>query len=154
MRGQAVHARRDRAGASAAAYAAARAALAAHAQAIVAVQPTAPAADGRWHQLLNDTSTYLETSCTAMFTFALARAVKNGWLERQKYDSAIKRGWAGLVKAVQPDGTVTGICNGFGIHPSAESYAHCSTSYYGSAPGLGSVLRAARAMHDYLEGSR
>ena len=125
--------------------------LAAHAAAVRKRQdPT----DGRWHQLLNDTSTYLETSCTAMFTFAWATSVQNGWLPKAEYDGPIRSAWEGLASAVDmEDGTVAGICNGFGIHADAATYAKCSTSYLGSAPGLGSVLRAANAMHVYLGGA-
>ena len=36
--------------------------------------------DGRWHQLTNDTSSFLETSSTAMFTASLARAVRQNWV--------------------------------------------------------------------------
>ena len=35
------------------------------------------------------------------------------------------------------------------IHATEEDYKKASTSYLGSAPGLGSVLRAAVAMDDY-----
>jgi hypothetical protein len=54
-----------------------------------------------------------------------------------------------LSSTIQSDGVVTGICNGFGIHATASDYAHCSQLYLGSSPGLGSVLRAAAAMHSY-----
>ena len=124
--------------------------FAAHAHAVRRRQPTADAADGRWHQLLNDTSTYLETSCTAMFTFAWATAVLNGWLDRATFDAPIRAAWRGLLKTVDAtSGQVAGICNGFGIHADADAYSKCSTDYFGSSPGLGSVLRAARAMHEY-----
>ena len=37
---------------------------------------------GLWHQLLDRTDSYLETSASAMFTFAIARGVNRGWLPR------------------------------------------------------------------------
>jgi len=33
-----------------------------------------------WHQLLDKNDSYLETSASAMFTFASARGVNRGWL--------------------------------------------------------------------------
>jgi len=33
---------------------------------------------GLWHQLLDKTDSYLETSASAMFTFAIARGVNRG----------------------------------------------------------------------------
>jgi rhamnogalacturonyl hydrolase YesR len=35
---------------------------------------------GLWHQLLDKTDSYLETSASAMFTFTIARGVNRGWL--------------------------------------------------------------------------
>jgi rhamnogalacturonyl hydrolase YesR len=44
------------------------------------------APDGRWHQLLNDSSpgSFLETSTTAMFVSAIARGIRFGALEKSK----------------------------------------------------------------------
>ena len=52
-----------------------------HAAAFKATQ----SADGRWHQLLNDTSagSFLETSTTAMFLSAIVRGVALGVLVRE-----------------------------------------------------------------------
>lgn len=45
------------------------------------------APDGRWHQLLNDTSSgsFLETSTTAMFVAAIARGIRLGFLDKSEY---------------------------------------------------------------------
>src|SRR5690606_27417831 len=48
-----------------------------HATALKNVQ----SADGRYHQILDNPDTYLETSATAMFTAAFATGVHNGWLD-------------------------------------------------------------------------
>ena len=44
---------------------------------ILAVQDTA---SGLWHQVLNETRSYLETSATAMNVLSMAVGVENGWL--------------------------------------------------------------------------
>jgi len=36
---------------------------------------------GFWHNMLDKTNTYLETSCTAMFTFAVAKGINEGWMK-------------------------------------------------------------------------
>ena len=36
--------------------------------------------NGLWHQLLDKTDSYDEVTGTAMFTFAIARGVKEGWI--------------------------------------------------------------------------
>lgn len=47
---------------------------------LAAVMPF-QSSDGRWRQLVNDTDSFLETSCTAMFTSAIARSIMNNWID-------------------------------------------------------------------------
>ena len=119
----------------------------AHAAGLARVQ--APG-DGRFHQVLDVPSTFLETSCTAMTLYSLATGVRRGWLDRATFAPVIDAAWAGLNKAVDADGTVTGICEGTGIGTSVAFYEARATAYNVSAPGLGSVFRAAAAYALYL----
>jgi len=105
--------------------------------------------DGRWHQIVNDTSTFLETSATAMYLWSFAEGVTRGWLPRDVFGPAIVKAWNGLVKTIQSDGTVTGICEGTGIGTSADWYNHRSTAYLSSGPGLGSVFKAILAYANF-----
>ena len=50
---------------------------------------------GLWHQLLDKTDSYLETSASAMFTFAIARGVNRGWLP-PSYAPIVQSGWRAL----------------------------------------------------------
>ena len=65
--------------------------------------------NGLWHQLLNRDDSYLETSATAMFTFAIARGVNRGWLP-VTYAPIAQTGWQALSTRVRPDGQIEGIC--------------------------------------------
>ena len=47
--------------------------------------------EGLWHQLLDKENSFLETSCSAMFTYAIARAVNKGYIGRP-YAKAARRG--------------------------------------------------------------
>ena len=108
--------------------------------------------DGRWHQVVNETSTYLETSVTAMMVTALATGVSRGWLEKTKYATLIENAWSGLVKGAinMTDGTVNGVCMGTGIQVNVSEYAKRPTGYKDSAPGgVGSVLMACSAMDQF-----
>jgi rhamnogalacturonyl hydrolase YesR len=69
---------------------------------------------GLWHQLLDKPDSYLETSCTAMFTYAIARAVAAGWIN-SSYLSIAENGWKGILSRIGPDGQVADICVGTGI---------------------------------------
>ena len=66
---------------------------------------------GLWHQLLDRTDSYLETSASAMFTFAIARGVNRGWLP-VSYAPIAQSGWRALEGRVRPDGQIEGICVG------------------------------------------
>ncbi len=106
--------------------------------------------DGRWHQVLNDTSTFLETSVTSMSLYSIATGVMNGWLDKATFDPVIQAAWQGLAAQVLPNGTVSGICSGTGIEPNAAAYNTRPTTYAASSPGLGSVFRAILAYARYM----
>ena len=50
------------------------------------------AEDGMWRQLLDDPTSWPESSCTGMFTFAMITGVKNGWLDAASYGPAARKG--------------------------------------------------------------
>ncbi|WP_420145478.1 glycoside hydrolase family 88 protein [Sphingobium sp.] len=45
-----------------------------------------------------------ETSGTAFYTDGLAWGINNGLLSRTEYEPTVRKGWAALQKAIQPDG--------------------------------------------------
>ena len=51
------------------------------------------AENGMWRQLIDDSESWFETSCTGMFTFAMITGVKNGWLDKETYGKAARKGW-------------------------------------------------------------
>jgi len=79
-------------------------------------------ASGLWHNMLDKTNTYLETSASAMFTYAIARGVNEGWLSPLYATSAIT-GWNGLATKITEDGRVLDVCEG-------TTYANDNNYYY------------------------
>jgi len=71
-------------------------------------------AEGLWHQLLDKEDSYLETSCSAIFTYVIARAVNRDYIE-SRYASIAQRGWEGVMTRIRPDGQVEGVCTGTGV---------------------------------------
>jgi rhamnogalacturonyl hydrolase YesR len=70
---------------------------------------------GLWYQLLDKPDSYLESSCTAMFTYAIAKAVNEGWIDR-RYAAIAVRGWNALkTKIITPEGYMKDVCVGTGI---------------------------------------
>lgn len=101
---------------------------------------------GLWHQLLNKTDSFLETSCTAMFTFSIARGVNRGWLP-QDFAQVARMGWRGILSKITPNGDVTSICPGTGIAPSLPAY-YSRPQRTDIAMGEGPVLRAGAEILD------
>ncbi len=66
--------------------------------------------NGLWHQMLDRPDSCPETSCSAMFTFAIARAVNNGWLDSGAYGPVAIAGWNGIASRIDSTGHVTGTC--------------------------------------------
>lgn len=97
-------------------------------------------AEGLWHQLLDKSDSYLETSCTAMFTYAIARSVNKGYIE-QRYASIARRGWEGVMSRIRPDGQVEGVCEGTSVSDDLVYYYKRPTPM-NDIHGIGAVLLA------------
>lgn len=79
-----------------------------HVQALAELQSGA----GLWHQLLDKPDSYLESSCTAMFVYAIAHGINQGWLSPVTYGSVAQAGWIGLAQQVNAQGQVENSCVG------------------------------------------
>jgi rhamnogalacturonyl hydrolase YesR len=79
--------------------------------------------NGLWHQMLDRPDSFLETSASAMFTFAIARGVNRGWLDSGTYAPVALAGWNGITTKIDSTGHITGTCIG-------TSYAADYPYYY------------------------
>ena len=95
---------------------------------------------GLWHQLLDRTDSYLETSASAMFTFAIARGVTRSWLP-VSYGPVAQTGWRALEQRIRPDGQIEGICVGTTAAYDAAYYYHRPTELR-AMQGYGPVMMA------------
>lgn len=77
--------------------------------------------EGMWRQILDDSSSWEETSCTAMFAYSIARAVNRGWIPSDNMEIA-RKAFAGVCTRVTPDGRVADTCEGTGIGLDAAFY--------------------------------
>jgi unsaturated rhamnogalacturonyl hydrolase len=106
---------------------------------------------GLWHNMLDKTDTYLETSASAMFVYALAKGINEGWISHT-YGPAALIGWNAISQRVLPDGRVDGICEG-------TTYANDNSYYYfrGAGPNttfFGSVLYAGSEIIKLLQNEK
>jgi len=102
--------------------------------------------NGLWHQVLDKVDSYEEITGTAMFTFGIARGVKNGWLHPD-FIYVAEMGLKGILSKISPEGDVTTICVGTGIMPSIHYYYNRPVQE-NDPMGEGPVLRALVEMID------
>jgi rhamnogalacturonyl hydrolase YesR len=111
--------------------------LRAHAAGLARVQ----SGTGLWHQLLDRPDSYLETSATAMYAYALARAVNRGWLDRRVYAPIAVLAWNAVTTKVNAAGEVEDVCVGTGMAFDPAFYYH-RPRHVRAAHGYGPVLLA------------
>jgi len=111
--------------------------------------------NGMWHQVLDMPSSYIETSCTAMFIAAFCRGLRFGWLADSElsggqfsgnallYQNAAEKAWQALeCYAIDRHGNVHGVCRGSEFSFSPRYYAEHLLPRLNDTHGIGIVLLA------------
>ncbi len=80
--------------------------------------------DGFWHQLLDRSDTYLETSATAIYTYCIAHAINQRWIDAKAYGAVALLGWQAVNSSVNSLGQVEHVCVGTGMGFDAAFYAY------------------------------
>ena len=111
--------------------------LRAHAKGLTELQ----SGTGFWHQLLDREDSYLETSATAIYTYALARAINRGWIDATAYAPATLLAWNAVSTKINARGQVEGTCVGTGMAFDPAFYYYRPVSPY-AAHGYGPALLA------------
>ena len=99
------------------------------------------AGTGFWHQLLDRSDSYTETSATAIFTFSLARAINNGLIDKFAFAPAAVLGWNAVSSKINKTGQVEGTCVGTGMGFDPAFYYHRPVNVF-AAHGYGPALLA------------
>jgi rhamnogalacturonyl hydrolase YesR len=95
--------------------------------------------NGAWRQLIDDPQAWKESSCTGMFTFAMITGIKNGWLEKNQYENAARKGWLAVVSFINENGDITEVCEGTGKKNDHQYYLDRKRNvgdFHGQAPVL------------------
>lgn len=96
---------------------------------------------GFWHQLINDSDTYLETSATAIYTYCFAHAICEGWIDAAAYGPQTLLAWNAVSTQVNNKGQVENTCVGSGMGFDPAFYA-CRPVHVMAAHGYGPVIWA------------
>ncbi|MGE4587461.1 MAG: glycoside hydrolase family 105 protein [Mangrovibacterium sp.] len=107
---------------------------------------------GFWHQLLDRPDTYLETSATAIYTYALARAINRGYIDKYAYAPVVLLAWNAVSTRVNEKGQVEGTCVGTGMAFDPAFYCYRPVNPY-AAHGYGPVLLAGAELISLLNNS-
>ena len=114
---------------------------------------------GFWHQLLDRPDTYNETSCTAIYTYCMAHAINEGWIDAQTYGAQVLLAWQACQTKVNAKGQVEGTCvgTGMGFEPAFYAYrpVHAMAAHgYGPMIWAGAeVIRMLRTTHPKMNDS-
>ncbi|UZR98896.1 glycoside hydrolase family 88/105 protein [Chondrinema litorale] len=108
---------------------------------------------GFWHQLIDRNDSYLETSATAIYTYAIAKAINNGWIDEKAYGSMALLAWNAVVSKVNDEGQVEGTCVGTGMGFDPAFYYHRPINIY-AAHGYGPVLLAGAEIINLLNNKK
>jgi unsaturated rhamnogalacturonyl hydrolase len=108
---------------------------------------------GFWHQLLDREDSYLETSATAIYTFAFARAINRGWIDAKAYAPMTLLAWNAVSTKVNEKGQVEGTCVGTGMAFDPAFYYFRPVSAF-AAHGYGPVLLAGAEVLSLLKNKK
>ncbi|QJW90377.1 glycoside hydrolase family 88 protein [Spirosoma taeanense] len=120
--------------------------LRAHVRGLAACQ----SGSGFWHQLLDRNDSYLETSATAIYVYALARAINRGWIDPLAYAPMTLLGWNAVSTKVTDKGQVEGTCVGTGMGFDPAFYYYRPINVY-AAHSYGPVLLAGAEVINLLK---
>ncbi|MEP5613612.1 MAG: glycoside hydrolase family 88 protein [Cyclobacteriaceae bacterium] len=102
--------------------------------------------DGRWHQVLDNDTTYLETSGSAMIVAAFAEGLQNNWLfNKAEFRQSTIKGWVAITEQIDDEGNVSGVSPDTSILYSDEEYENLQPIVNHPA-ALGAILYAAMAI--------
>lgn len=94
---------------------------------------------GGWHQVLDHPPSWIESSCTGMIVYGMARGVNEGWLDPSFAGVALK-GWDALQKKITAEGDILDVCGSTDTGDLA--YYMMRPRLQGDLHGFGSFLLA------------
>jgi unsaturated rhamnogalacturonyl hydrolase len=100
---------------------------------------------GFWHQLIDRSDSYYETSATAIFTYCAAHAINSGYIDAQAFGPMAILGWNAVQTKVNSKGEVEGTCVGTGMAFDPAFYYNRPVNV-AAAHGYGPVIMAGAEM--------
>jgi rhamnogalacturonyl hydrolase YesR len=96
---------------------------------------------GFWHQLLDRSDTYLETSATTIYTYSIAKAINDGLIDPMAFTPVAILGWNAVATKVNSKGQIEGTCVGTGMAFDPAFYSYRPITVF-AAHGYGPLMLA------------
>jgi rhamnogalacturonyl hydrolase YesR len=110
------------------------------------------APSGMWNQLIDDPTSWPETSCTGMFAYGFITGVKEGWLDAKSYGPPAKKAWLALITYLNEKSDVREVCQGTNTYsakingPDGRAYYLARERNIGDMHGQAPILWCATAL--------
>jgi rhamnogalacturonyl hydrolase YesR len=104
---------------------------------------------GFWHQLLDRSDSYLETSATAIYAYCIAHACNKGWIDVMTYGPMSILAWNAVSTKINDKGQVEGTCVGTGMAFDPAFYYHRPVNVF-AAHGYGPTILAGAEIIELL----
>ena len=100
-------------------------------------------ASGMWHTLIDDETSYLESSATAGFSYGLMKAARLGYLPKE-YAECGRKGVQAILSRIDPNGLVTDVSAGTCLSDSLDYYRNIrrNAQPYGQSMALLMIMEA------------
>jgi len=97
------------------------------------------APSGMWRQLVDHEEAWEESSCTAMFGYAVTLGVRSGLLPSADYLPVVEKAWLALTDHIDEQGRLRDVCTGTGQKNDVQFYLkrpRVTGDFHGQAPLL------------------
>lgn len=79
-------------------------------------------ATGMWHQVIDQPESYREMTSTCMITFAIARGIRLGWLDKDSFLPVVEKSWPAINRRIGTNGELLDVCTGTGKQKNLRNY--------------------------------
>jgi len=102
--------------------------------------------DGRWHTLINDESSYLESSATAGFCYGILKGIRLGYLDAS-YAECGKKALEAIVRNINESGELASVSYGTNVGKTLQHYRDIPLvkMHYGQALALLALIEGFKA---------
>ncbi|MBK7103749.1 MAG: glycoside hydrolase family 88 protein [Ignavibacteriae bacterium] len=108
---------------------------------------------GFWHQLINRTDSYLETSATAIITYSICKAINEGLIDKLAFAPIAILGWNAISTKINNSGQIEGTCVGTGMGFDSAFYYHRPVNKF-AAHGYGTMFLAGAEIIRLLQNNK